>query len=109
MDSFSDDCSTASIGDYGYCACNSNCAENEGDCDSNNECQNGQVCGTNNCPVSLGFYFEVDCCYTPTLGDEIFCTSDNPCNENEGDCDSVAECQNGLFCGSNNCPAVVWY
>ena len=41
----------------------------------------------------------------PSLGDEDFCTSVTPCGGNEGDCDLHDECQDGLFCGSNNCPA----
>ena len=81
------------------------CAVDEGDCDFNDECKIGLFCGSNNCPVSLGFDSEVDCCYQPTLGDEHFCASGIPCGEDEGDCDSNDECQNGLVCGSNNCPA----
>ena len=27
------------------------------------------------------------------------------CGENEGDCDSDADCKNGLACGIDNCPA----
>jgi hypothetical protein len=67
-------------------------------------CQDGTVCGLNNCPVLLGFDSEVDCCYQPTLGDEHFCASGLPCGQNEGDCDAHDECQDGLACGSNNCP-----
>ena len=32
------------------------------------------------------------------------CTSDNPCDVDEGDCDNDDECMHGLTCGSNNCP-----
>ena len=53
----------------------------------------------------LVFVSEVDCCYTATIGDEHFCTTVTPCGEDEGDCDSHDECQDGLFCGLNNCPA----
>ena len=63
------------------------------------------VCGSNNCPSSLGFDTEKDCCYNATLGDNEFCTNDNPCGTNHGDCDVDSECQDGLGCGSNNCPA----
>ena len=80
------------------------CSENEGDCNYHDECQDGLVCGSNNCPTSLNFDSEVDCCYQPTVGDEHFCASGIPCGENEGDCDSNSECQNNLFCGYNNCP-----
>ena len=92
----------------GFCHCHS-CSENEGDCDSNEECQNGLACGSNNCTATLGCDSEVDCCYQPTLGDEDFCASEMPCGENEGDCDSHDECQSGLLCGSNHCPASLGY
>ena len=61
------DCATTSNGDDEFCNCNT-CSENEGDCDSQNECQSNHFCGSNNCPASLGFASEVDCCYKPTLG-----------------------------------------
>ena len=79
------------------------CGQNEGDCDSAYECEEGLVCGSNNCPTSLGFDSEVDCCYAAMLGDEEFCAT-IPCGQDEGDCDFNSECQDGLLCGSNNCP-----
>ena len=96
-------CATASNGDDEFCYCNT-CSENEGDCDALDECQNVLACGLSNCPASLGFDTEVDCCYQPTLGDEHFCAFGIPCGENEGDCDAHDECQGDLLCGSNNCP-----
>ena len=50
-----------SNGEFGFCYCNS-CYENEGDCDAHDECQDGLLCGSNNCPASLGYGSEVDCC-----------------------------------------------
>ena len=38
------------------------CGEDEGPCDSHSECQHNHFCGSNNCPASLGFDSEVDCC-----------------------------------------------
>ena len=87
-----------------YCTPNNTCGLNEGDCDYHNDCQNGLSCGSNNCPISLGFDPTSDCCYIATLGDANYCTIENTCGENEGDCDSHDDCQDGLFCGSNNCP-----
>ena len=58
-------CGTASNGDDQFCYCTT-CSENEGDCDYPDECDNGLFCGSNNCPASLGFDSEVDCCYRPT-------------------------------------------
>ena len=31
------------------------------------------------------------------------CSSDHPCKEGQGDCDSHSECMPGLKCGVNNC------
>ena len=98
---FSVNCSAANIGDIGFCNCNS-CGEDEGDCDSHNECQDGLVCGSNNCLASLGFDLEVDCCYDAIVGDDDFCTTNNPCGVDEGDCDSNNECKTNLICDS--CP-----
>ena len=58
-------CAAASNGEIGFCNCNT-CSENEGDCNSHDECQVGLICGSNNCPSSVGFDSEVDCCYKPT-------------------------------------------
>ena len=55
-------CTTVSNGEIVFCYCNT-CSENEGDCDAHDECQDGLVCGSNNCPTSNGFDSEVDCCY----------------------------------------------
>ena len=59
---FSVNCETAINGESGFCNCNS-CFENEGNCLSHDEYQNDLVCGTSNCPTSLGFDSEVNCCY----------------------------------------------
>ena len=87
-----------------FCTYENPCVANQGDCDTHDECQDGLLCGSNNCPDSLGFHSEFDCCYVPAIGDEDFCTILNPCGQDEGDCDSQDECQTGLGCGSNNCP-----
>ena len=54
-------CTSVVNGEIGFCYCHS-CSENEGDCDSNEECQDGLACGSNNCPATLGFDSNVDCC-----------------------------------------------
>ena len=63
-------CATASNGELGYCNCNT-CSENEGDCDANDECQDGLACGSKTCPTSLGFDSEIDCCYVSTVCSNI--------------------------------------
>ena len=98
-------CTSVVNGEMGFCYCHS-CLENEGDCDSNEECQDGLACGSNNCPASLDFDSEMDCCYEASVGDDYFCTTVNPCGEDEGDCDSNNECQPDLICDTaNSCPA----
>ena len=87
-----------------FCSSENPCGTDNGDCDTHDECQVGLYCGSNNCPSSLGFHSEFDCCYVPAVGDEHFCTTSNPCAENEGDCDTHDECQTGLSCGAKNCP-----
>ena len=61
-------CATVSNGEIEFCNCNT-CSENEGDCDAHDECQDGLACGSNNCPASLGFDTEVDCCHSHAGGE----------------------------------------
>ena len=42
--------------------------------------------------------------YIKCANEDDFCTSENQCETNQGDCDTHDECQDGLACGSNNCP-----
>ena len=103
IDLFSVNCANVINGQIGFCACHS-CSELEGDCDFDDQCQEGLRCGSNNCPASFGFDAHTDCCYDAKVGAEDFCTTDEPCKVDEGDCDSNEECKSHLFCGSNNCP-----
>ena len=45
-----------------FCTSVNPCKEDEGDCDLHDECQESLVCGSSNCPTSLGFDLNVDCC-----------------------------------------------
>ena len=59
--------------DYGgnkCCSYTNQCPENQGDCDSDNDCQLGLKCGTNNCPKDWKWIDVVDddCCYDPVDG-----------------------------------------
>ena len=91
-------------GDIGFCSCQS-CSENEGDCDIHYHCQDDLKCGSNNCPASFGFDYNTDCCYASVIGNENYCTLDEPCDIDEGDCNNDDDlCKGYLFCGSNNCP-----
>ena len=89
-----------------FCTQENLCGVEQGDCDSNDMCLAGHICGLNNCQTSLGYDSEDDCCYVPSpsvVGDEDFCTTVIPCGVDEGDCDSHEECQENLICGSDNC------
>ena len=92
-----------SNGDIGFCACKT-CSENDGDCAGSHQCQDGLRCGSNTCPESFGFDSNTFCCHHALNGNENFCTSDDPCNIDEGDCDTNEDCQSELFCGTSNCP-----
>ena len=48
-----------------FCISQNPCGTDQGDCDTHDECQYGLFCGSNNCPDSLGFHSEFDCCYAP--------------------------------------------
>ena len=86
-------------GDLGFCTTSYPCGENEGDCNYDNQCLNGLICGQDNCPTSLGFDLKVDCCRKPVKGEKYFCSVHDPCEEGEGNCDHDNECQNNLKCG----------
>ena len=48
-----------------FCSIEKPCAENEGDCDNDKECQSGLICGQDNCHLLLGYDWSIDCCYKP--------------------------------------------
>ena len=98
-------CASEDDSNENFCTSENPCGTDQGDCDTDDECQDGLFCGSNNCPDSLGFHSEFDCCYNSTVGDEHFCTTDNPCAVDEGDCDSDNECQTNHICDTvNSCP-----
>ena len=90
-----------------FCTPNSRCGLDQGDCDVHEDCQSGFACGSNNCPDSLGYGTDVDCCFEATLGHLDYCTTKNKCGVNEGDCDKHDECQSGLVCGNGNCDSTL--
>ena len=50
------------LGDPNFCTSRYPCSEDQGDCDYDNECNSGLICGSNNCPSQLEFGSTVDCC-----------------------------------------------
>ena len=99
-------CYTPNNGDINFCQPDHICEENQGDCDSNLDCRGVLACGNANCPHTFGTNSTFDCCYKPINGDLNYCQEDHQCGQEEGDCDNDNECQNGLACGSSNCPWV---
>jgi hypothetical protein len=81
------------VGHLDFCRNCGPCAEGQGDCDTNSECQSGltcvQVTGTDYCQASG--------CPHP-VGHLDYCRDCGPCAEGEGDCDTNSECQSGLTC-----------
>ena len=57
-----DCCYVPILGDEDFCNVEYQCGADEGDCDSNEECQSKLFCGSNNCPNSLGLSSSLDCC-----------------------------------------------
>ena len=97
------DCDIVSNGDIGLCHCNP-CSEDQGDCDSVYECEEDLVCGSNNCPASLGFDPDVDCCYPDDNQCYDICGSptwkaDNYCDDQNNNCG--CDWDGGDCCGSN--------
>jgi len=83
------------------------CGKGEGDCDSHSDCQQGLVCGSNNCArgeIWTRFDKRDDCCTERCEGGDDCCGKDgHKCGKGEGDCDNDDDCQTGLKCGTNNC------
>ena len=94
------------LGNFGNCTDSNLCGEDEGDCDLDSQCKDNHKCGNDNCRSSLGFHSQFDCCYG--LGID-FCTTENPCGIDEGDCDLNSVCQDTLVCGLDNCPESLGY
>ena len=98
-------CKNCTLGPFiGGCSSSNRCIEDKGDCDHDSECKEGLKCGTDTCPAELNLEPFFDCCYKPCEGNDC-CSTDNLCGINQGDCDFDHQCQFGLKCGSNNCPA----
>ena len=97
-------CATTSNGNYEFCNCTT-CSENEGDCDSHDECQDGLGCAS--CPANLGFGSNTHCCTQRGVDnvDWFFRTNSDPCGIDEGHCSNDGECKDWLLCATNNFPA----
>jgi hypothetical protein len=92
-------------GHYDYCRAFGPCAEDEGDCDSDSECEPGLTCESN-IGGEYGWASDIDVC-TSSLpnGHYNYCATVGPCEPGEGDCDGNSECLSPWVCGNNNGPA----
>ena len=48
--------------------------------------------------MNLVYYFQTEC-----KNKDSCCRTTNQCGMGQGDCDSNADCNPGLVCGTNNC------
>lgn len=113
-------------GDFDFCSPACPCAAGQGDCDVDADCLAGNVCGVGNAG-RFGLAKSVGVCWPSTCengvldgdetgidfggscggscggtnGDWAFCSTDCPCSEGEGDCDSDAECVDGTVCSDS--------
>merc|ERR1711971_821765 len=60
------------------CTISSPCGQNEGDCDSDEECSGNLLCGSNNCESQ--FSDAADCCYEPNPTNPTTARTTNPTN-----------------------------
>ncbi|RPI26515.1 MAG: hypothetical protein EHM61_11585 [Acidobacteria bacterium] len=97
------------LGKDGYCEKCGPCQKGEGDCDSDDECEDGLFC-VNNVGDDYGFDYTIDVCLERDESacdqmredhDYDYCRLCGPCDAGEGDCDSDAECKIGLECAEN--------
>ena len=100
-------CHPGSVADWNYCRSDCTCAEGEGACDNDSECDAGLVCAENEgATYGLGWWVDVcvpdtAACHPGTVGDWNFCRDDCTCAEGEGSCDADTECDAGLVCAEN--------
>ena len=68
------------------------------------ECPNNEGCVWNMYYYDGSSFIATNDVYIKCENEDDFCTSQNPCGTDQGDCDTHDECQDSLVCGSNNCP-----
>jgi hypothetical protein len=92
------------IGSDNYCSVCGPCPEGLGDCDGHDDCEAGLICA-NNVGDEYGWDPTIDVCEVGSeedcaelIGDWDYCVICGPCEDGEGDCDSISECAVGLTC-----------
>lgn len=103
---------------FTFCTESNKCERGEGDCSTDETCEEGLLC-LHNIGLDFGYPDErIDVCvsyedyeqYYPQdfdnhdsvyLGEADYCTRDNKCYNEEGDCDTDFDCMSGLECIQN--------
>ncbi|MEZ4237176.1 MAG: M23 family metallopeptidase [Myxococcota bacterium] len=78
------------------CSPDTPCDTGEGDCDTDSDCLGGLSCQDTDGRYGW-WYTNVQTCELP-VGHADRCTPETPCDVDEGDCDSDADCLSGLVC-----------
>jgi len=79
------------------------CADGEGDCDNDGQCEAGTSCAMN-VGAQFGYNPNIDVCVAPSggcpwpAGHPHFCRDCGPCGDGEGDCDNDGQCEAGTSC-----------
>lgn len=81
-------------GHLDYCRDCGRCAEGEGDCDNDSECEDSLFCDQIVPGIDYCRNFE---CPHP-IGHWDYCRVCGPCSAGQGDCDLDSECQSGMIC-----------
>jgi len=88
------------------CTNHTQCQAGQGDCDHDQNCQGDLICGINNCKAS-GANETADCCKVAACDGSntawSCCSPTDKCGHGQGDCDTHDDCEDGMFCGKNNC------
>lgn len=64
-------------GEIGFCTSRCPCGNNEGHCESNDQCISGHNCGYDNCKPELGYENGINCCYNIAEFCSRFLTNEN--------------------------------
>merc|ERR1719229_2245511 len=86
--------------DWSCCTYSSPCANGDGDCDADSDCQSGYC--SHDVGSNYGVSYSFDVCEaggcSPSMLDWSCCTYSSPCGDGEGDCDSDSDCMSGTTC-----------
>jgi hypothetical protein len=100
-------CEARVFGESEYCTADCKCGHGGGDCDpADGDCMEGFVCDLDvgrayNMPTGHDICVPVGC-ETRTIGSTTYCSPACKCGHGGGDCDTNADCMQGLRCVQDN-------